>query len=338
MLGTQPSWWTAGADGRADGPFASPACWVEELITAGFELQGVSPDGPEPFHVANVILAKRASDHPPPKCFCLVGKNGTEQPPSALAAALSRELNARGFTVSRCSMDSRPPAEHDIVVLWDVEEEMPFFGDTTAARLEHLKTLLQCMRHGEGLVWVTRRLHVRSCNPQWGLVSGFARTMRGEMSVDFATCETNEFVPLEALRGEGREHVQGLGPVVDVLCSFHGRVRGEKRSMGPDFEYVIADGVVRVNRIMPFRLKDNILAKDATDEAFLTLSRPGRLESLHWTAMPPPTLPQGDEVEIEIHATGLNFRVRAADSQRLRQNRVNGVTNSLYRTFLLPWA
>jgi len=44
-------------------------------------------------------------------------------------------------------------------------------------------------------------------------------------------------------------------------------------------------------------------------EAPLAISKTGQLGSLCWSARRP-TTPQGDEIEVEVHATGLNFMVR----------------------------
>jgi len=89
--------------------------------------------------------------------------------------------------------------------------------------------------------------------------------------------------------------------------------------MGPDFAYAISGGVTRVNRFFPFSLDEELQSSELSQEALLRMCRPGRLDSMHWTAHPA-TDPRGDEVEIVVYAAGLNYRVSLLITKKLSIN------------------
>ena len=60
--------------------------------------------------------------------------------------------------------------------------------------------------------------------------------------------------------------------------------------------------------LFPFSLEDELQVEKAFDQAVLKIERPGRLDSIQWVGQPA-VAPQGNEVEIEVHVTGANFRV-----------------------------
>jgi len=63
-----------------------------------------------------------------------------------------------------------------------------------------------------------------------------------------------------------------------------------------------------VGRLYPFALADELLVEDSTDRFVLGISKRGRLGNLGWARQPAPQTLEGDDVEIETHAVGLNFR------------------------------
>jgi hypothetical protein len=76
---------------------------------------------------------------------------------------------------------------------------------------------------------------------------------------------------------------------------------------GPDLEYAIHNGQRLVHRIYPFSLDQETLMSGTSDEAVITQSNPGRLNTLIWSTRPPSLL-QDDEIEVEVHVSGLDFR------------------------------
>ncbi|RYP11915.1 hypothetical protein DL765_007558 [Monosporascus sp. GIB2] len=185
--------------------------------------------------------------------------------------ALEKTLKGQGFEVSYCKIDQVPTEAQDVIAL--VDETNPFFESIDTGSFESLKKFIQRIgSSGSGVLWVTRPSQTQCSDPRYAPVMGLARTVRSEMGIDFATCEADDL-----------ESEAGLRAVTDVFCRFHER----DRDGSPDFEYAIAGGVTR--------------------EFALRIGRPARLDSLYWAPRPARAL-KANEVEIEVHVVGLNFR------------------------------
>ncbi|KAF5025548.1 hypothetical protein F66182_2356 [Fusarium sp. NRRL 66182] len=286
VLGTLPGWWSGVEESRADEPFLSAGRWEEELKAAGFEgLDGQVQDAPEPHSLNNIMVAKPQRKVTQSKLVTILHDAASEKTSNPLV----RELEARGYTISYSTLAENPPSGQDIISLLD--EERPFFEDMDATKFEQLRNYINQLGSA-GLLWLTKSSSTQHCHdPRYAQAIGFARTMRSEEGVDFATCETDDLDSSQA--------------IVDVFDRFN--ARQDDGVLGPDLEYAICDGVIRVNRFFPFDLEDEARVSDPSDEAVLKIAKPGRIDSLYWgaTSHPPP---QGDEVELEVHAVGLNFR------------------------------
>jgi hypothetical protein len=149
-----------------------------------------------------------------------------------------------------------------------------------------------------GLLWVLRSCHIGCSDPRYAQSIGAARTIRSEMLLDVATCEVDDIG-------------SSLDRIVDVFVQFQARANDE--SLKPDFEYAIVDGKVYVGRIYPFLLEDEITSssnhpENHQDQVQLDMAKPGRLTSLQWLSCESERL-SNDDVEVQIYAAGLNFRV-----------------------------
>ncbi|KAK2816785.1 putative PKS/NRPS-like protein biosynthetic cluster [Arthroderma sp. PD_2] len=287
VLGTLPSWWCYGNDGRADGPFMSPKRWQQELEAAGFaDVDHVSSES-EP-GVNFSIIAKPQRLRMPVKRITLLCESKESQP-----GFIIQELEARGYEICRCSLGDIPPQDQDVLALLDGER--PFCENMDARRFTELKVFISNLSGSSGILWVTRLSNIGCQDPRYAQVIGLARTLRSEMAIDFATCETDDV-----------ESQTGANAVADVLHKFHGREEGA--ILGPDYEYAIYNGETLVNRIFPFSLDQELLISDPSEEAILSITQPGRLDTLHWSSQATVT-PKEDEVEVEVYAAGLNFRV-----------------------------
>ncbi|KAI1820897.1 hypothetical protein F4861DRAFT_545132 [Xylaria intraflava] len=289
LLGSLPSWWCGAEDGRLDEPYVTLDRWKKELTAAGFQgHRGSIPDSSISSVLGTVIIARPSQDVACPKSVTvLCTPYDTEE-----AACLTNALEARGYRATYCSMTDIPPAGQDVIAL--VDSKKPFFNNMDEASFEQLKTFLVALDPSAGLLWVTHSSQVHCPDPRYAPIIGLARTLRSEMDLDFATCETDD------LRSSS-----GFEAVVDVFCRF--RERDTDAVPGPDFEYAITDGVTRVSRIFPLSPEDEFKAAEQSDRSILEIERPGRLNSLHWSAQPIAEL-RRDEVQLEVHATGLNFR------------------------------
>ncbi|KAF4434567.1 polyketide synthase [Fusarium acutatum] len=205
---------------------------------------------------------------------------------------LARELEAQGYAVDRCFLDQTPPLGQDIMAVLD--EQGPFIESINADGFAQLKKFINNVQNPNGLLWVTRQSSVECQDPRFAHTIGFTRTLRNETSTDIAVCEVDNITSPE-----------NLTTLVRVLAQF--KTRSQDGVLGPDLEYVISKGEVLVNRIFPAALDKDLEDKMSESEAYITMTQPGRMESLVWASQPA-TDPRDNEIEVEVYASGLNFR------------------------------
>ncbi|KAI0868539.1 hypothetical protein GGS24DRAFT_207312 [Hypoxylon argillaceum] len=289
VLGILPSWWCGAEDGRVDEPYVSRGRWEKELSAVGFQgLGGVLPESSTQPHLGSFMVAQPRLEAVPAKTVTLLC--GSVKSPSV--AQLTKALKSEGYEVNTCSIADTPPAGQDVISLLDVES--PFFHNLNSTSFEQLKKFLIGLDQSAGIFWVTHPSQTHCPDPRYGQVIGFSRTMRSELSIDFATCESDDL-----------KSPAGFQSVASVFTQFH--ERDSDSIPGPNFEYDIKDGTVRVSRFFPFSLEKELEASQSSEEAILTIGQPGRLDTFHWSTQPAATV-QGKDVLIEVHSAGLNFR------------------------------
>lgn len=286
VLGTLLNWWSHADDlDRAEEPFLSQEKWQDALNAAGFA-HVIQVEQQSSHSTNNVFVAKSATEIFPAKRITLLHDGNSCEPHLFID-----ELTNRGYTIDRCSLRQAPPAGQDVLSFLD--EEQPFFENWDAVRMSELKSFLGHLDQAS-LVWVTRPSSIVCTNPKYAQVIGLMRTLRNEMNIDIAILEMEKVMS-----------PQGATLLADFLGNFSSR--HDDGILGPDYEYAIHNSQTLVNRIFPFFLSDELLVSEETDEAVMTQSQPGRLDSLTWATKPGEIL-RDDDVEVEVYASGLNFR------------------------------
>lgn len=288
VFGVLPWWWCGAADSRVEQPYVDAQRWTEELLAAGFSEPAIVPGSGKTLQENSVIIATPTPESKDTsKAVTLLG------PSDATSSALTELLTSRGYTVQQIPSTEVPPPNQDVIALLDITS--PFFENITEPEFELFKSLLSGMGSA-GLFWVTRPSQIASLNPLYAQVVGAARTIRSEMAVDFATCEIDN---IDA----------SLSQLADVFERF--RLRDNERTewLTPDFEYSIQEGVVHIGRYYPFSLPKALLTAVEEEPIVLDTKKPGLLTALTWSRRVAGVL-EGDDVEVNVHAGGLNFRVR----------------------------
>ncbi|KAJ5973964.1 polyketide synthase [Penicillium waksmanii] len=287
VWGTLPGWWYGEPDGRPDEPYVDAERWVRELKAAGFRTpDAVVHDSAEPNQLNTMIVARpTAMKEVPKKRVTLLTLAESDS-----VSPMLQVLESRGYTIHHCELQDMPlPTGQDVIALLD--DEGPFFENMDDQRFELFKNLVQNLKEC-GILWVTGLSQIQCHDPKFGQINGIARTIRCEMVVDFATCEV--------------DHVaSSLDNIIEVFEKFQSRQ--EDRILEPEFEYAIVKNIVHVGRLNPFSVQDELLTSALTDKITLCTSKPGRLDALHWARQETGSL-NGDNVEIETYAAGLNFR------------------------------
>ena len=183
----------------------------------------------------------------------------------------------------------------------------PFLSDIREEKLGRLKSL---MTHTRGLLWVTSG--ARSHHPAASMVTGFARTIRKEMSV--VQIVTLDF-DVEDSRTDGE--------VVEIIIRvFKASFSSNGSNAATDFEFTVIGGLVNLPRIFPNQEKDRYVEREtrpAVPEAQpfkqegrclkLKLGQAGLLNSIHFIDDNTQHRPlDEDAVEIDVRVTGMNFK------------------------------
>ena len=226
-------------------------------------------------------MIAKAGDRPSPAKSVTLLTRGNNSP---VQQTIERQLVDAGYHIDFCTLDQVPPAKQDIISLLDAAE--PFFENISAERFELFKQFIDSLDRS-GLLWPTKTTH-----PRYAQILGIARTLRSEMSLEFATLETVDFAPRA---------------VLEVFQEFQGRETDDDRKT--DYEFAVRNGVIHISRFQPHSVHQQLL-ETPLDSGLkcLEIGRPGKLQTLQWTQHEAGG-PADDEVEIEMKAVGMNFKV-----------------------------
>ncbi|KAI2465872.1 fatty acid synthase S-acetyltransferase [Annulohypoxylon bovei var. microspora] len=286
IFGVSPNWWYGSADNRSNEPYFDVKRWESELLTAGFNgIDGTVLDSDEPHQLMATVVARpsKLTDVTPKRVTVLCGEDesGTNE--------IVDRLEKNGYEITKCKINDSPPPGQDVVSLLDIAG--PYFEGLDSSRFESFRQFLRNLQDA-GLLWITPLCQLGCEDPRYAQVLGLARTMRSEMLIDFATCEVDNFS-------------SAADKIVQVLAKF--QRREDDDVLKPDFEYAIREDTIQVGRLYPFTLKGELLVSESSDEAVLDVGTPGRLNTLRWIRQPRQEI-GSNEVELEVHSAGLNFR------------------------------
>ena len=299
IMGVLPGWWLGVNDGRVNEPYVSPERWDEELRQAGFGgLHSVTYDSPPPNQLLAFMTARPTLEIARMRATTIL-YNDTSL---GIAEELKAQMTYDGYQVSLCSFFNKEvPLDSDLISVVDIP--MPFFeniGSPSYEDFHRLMSQLSDSERGTGILWLTRSSQLSCPDPRWAQIIGAARTIRGEMEVDIATCELDE------------PCLQAWPMVSRIFEKFQQRRDGD--SLLPDYEYAISNGVVYIPRAMPVIVSEELARTNPGGHDSKEIARDlridsyGRLSTLAWTPRSHQNL-QGGEVVVETKAVGMNFRV-----------------------------
>lgn len=286
-------WWLGGEDNRPDQPIVSVERWEHELLEAGFS--GIDAvifdDDDESYHLNGVIISSAIEPTVSAKSVVLL--YNTEK--HSFALDLASQLEREGYSICwrklTDQVDLVETADWDIISTIDLEG--PYLDEVSEKAYNILISYISSMR--SGILWLTRSSQMECDDPRYGLITGFARCIRTELSLDFATME------LQVLDSKS------VSSVAAVFQKF--RERSSSANFDPEAEYVLHSDVIHVARYRPVSVVNELEEVLRDDEPkHLKIGQFGQLSSLAW-AQKKSTKVKPGEVEVEIHYVGLNFRV-----------------------------
>ncbi|KAF1981618.1 hypothetical protein K402DRAFT_425261 [Aulographum hederae CBS 113979] len=310
-FGTLPGWWLSKEEMRPWGPLLEVEKWDNVLKNNGFtgvdlELKDYVADET---HAQSVMVATAKDTVTPertnPETLIVVPTSGQAD---ALLAPLQEALGKIGVkNTSVCAqkdLEGKDLKETIVVMLNELYE--PILTEPSEPQFLIIRHLLTTAL---GLVWVQKNT---TKNPEVALIWGLIRTIRWERDLDdhnLITLEINDPAQSTELTVEH---------IVKVFNYQFLTANDQK-----DAEYCSRGGMIETDRLIHADYVDNFIAslstkpsaqtklfgEDPSRALKLATDQPGILSALKF--IDDPMYPQpmkDDDVEIEIKASGLNFR------------------------------
>ncbi|KAI9721418.1 MAG: Type I Iterative PKS [Chrysothrix sp. TS-e1954] len=306
MFAVLPGWWLSSEPERSKGPTSSVDKWDQMLRNQGFSGVDLSmqdyPDSPE--QCGSLMVSTATSTEKAIKTGVAIVCNET---PQGLCIDTLQSLleKATGMEVLVGSLNNIP-IDGKICIFLD-ELIRPFLSNMTPNEFSNVQRLTS---EASGILWAVWGALEHTRTPDANMVVGFARTIRYERSLKFATLVLDQS-PM-------RSSTNAANTVFEAFESAF----ISNTSQMPDMEYVEEHGHICIPRI----LNDpqmNRLVHNQTEESepelqpmlqksrplTLTIGVPGSLDTLHFIDDDTSSIPlQDDCLEIEVKASGLNFK------------------------------
>jgi hypothetical protein len=219
----------------------------------------------------------------------LLSRSGTSQPQ---IQEVTEMLEKRGYSIDQRIWGQEIVPGQDVLALMDLET--PYLKNLKAEEYTKIQSFIRIL-NGSGVLWVTGAAQVNCIDPNYGLIVGFARTIRTEQSVDFATLELEAF------------DTSGWNAVGAVLPEFQARLVPNDET-DPIMEWSLADGLVNISRFHWTSLNQELaITEESAFVRKLNVGKRGFLNTLYWREHAPGK-PTGNHLRIRTHTAGLNFK------------------------------
>ncbi|GAM42968.1 hypothetical protein TCE0_044f17402 [Talaromyces pinophilus] len=306
VFGLLPGWWPATKDGRSMSPVVDEARWNTLLRVSGFSgaEMCLRDYADQESHLMSIICATAEG---------LCGEenaSGSEvtvvmEPESSLqqdlAASILWELSTHGFqktrtvTLSDAVQVGAISPNSVLVTLFDTGEKA-LLSRLDTENFPLLKNLLLSARN---ILWVSNG-GGRTPDPSHGMIDGFAKV--------FNTEQPHSKLTTLALEGIGTETPKEstASTVVSVLIQVLGSANPNELE-----DYRMLEGDLYISRIQNDTAISQVLSGKKTETKTLEAARPFAVELQDSSLLIRQdkcigTVLQADEVEIEVHAIGLN--------------------------------
>lgn len=322
-FGQLPGWWLSTEESRPWGPLLSNEGWRDVLQQIGFQenVLPLSDSASVDLHAQSLVIAtkteagaaKQIDEEDALNTVFIVARTSEELEVAAQLAESVRavERNSRRVTV----VPFADLAQHklkNVCCIAVLELFTPFLASSISP--DEFELLRQLVTTAGGLLWLTRDPYE---NPEMALVNGLMRTLRWERDLD-----GSDLVTLSLPSSS----VQDITSHITTVYKHHFVSTINTISADRHAEYLVSASkpdLIQTNRLTAAPPVNDFIAQrttilppqpqalgaDPSRSLMLNTSAPGRLDRLHfvdWPAYEEP-LPE-DQIEVEIKATGLNFR------------------------------
>lgn len=326
-FGQLPGWWLSTEDFRPWGPLLDNEGWARVLQENGFRANVLAlSDTPEAdLHAQSLIIATAPEAEQPPavdedaedkisRVFVIARTAAPEQ--LQLAEQIAQSFRALEGGLQDVSVVAFADVSQHKLKRTCCVATLELFAPLLAAGMaaDEFETLRQLITTAGGFLWLTGDPHE---NPDMALVTGLVRTLRWERDLDGADLVT---LGLPTPTSEAA----AAAVVAHVATVYKHHFVAKCPPADRHAEYLVsADGVLQTNRLVAAKPVNDFIAQrttvlapqpqalgaDPSRSLMLSTSAPGRLDRLHFVDWPAYAEPlPADQIEVEIKATGLNFR------------------------------
>lgn len=311
-MGLLPGWWLSSEEYRQWGPCISESQWNKVFLQNGFTGVDLSFRDYEAdsCHELSILITTKSDEQQIPKTFLntlIVSEqalNSQQEFCSQLQTNLSAS-RALKCSILDISQTAAFPGDPGGIAIFTDEVYKPVLYNLDESRFSQLK---QYLTKCGTVIWLTRTTSDGSSPPFFGMVDGLARVLRAEnATVKFVT------IAFDVSSNDFKYRAETVVRIVQQTL--------QASLEGYEPAYEERDGLLQVCRVrMADTTSDKIhirsLPKISQEILWaespplrLTIGTPGILDTLHYVEDIGYAEPLGlDEVEIEVHAVGLNFK------------------------------
>ena len=196
------------------------------LIESGFVFDAGNHGSSE----SRKLIAQLKKPLKHPKKVTLVNRDDRHP----LVNAIQTSLQEVGIGCDRCAFQGSAPQGQDMILIVDFGE--PYLYNITEARFRHFANRLSNFKGS--MIWVTPTTQISCSNPNSAMILGMTRTLRAELRKDITVVEIDD---------EAATLLSSSKALVKIYQSLNGRTKA--RTIDPDYEYAIVDGVIKIPRV-----------------------------------------------------------------------------------------
>ncbi|KAJ5703226.1 hypothetical protein N7488_010774 [Penicillium malachiteum] len=310
IFGLIEGWWNGVNDGRPWTPTLASSEWDTLLQQTGFEgVQVEFPDHVQPeCHTCSIIVATAVEPRVSTSSFCFISDpTSTIQERMRLESTKALQLRHGEAEMIHHSLETSTSISdlERYTLIFLVEAERPLLSDISESAFYQIQHLVsQC----KSILWVTPGGGAGPKSAEYGLVDGWARTLRIEKT-SRRVCT----LALDLANGIQNHHSDYIASVIN-----HSLLAKFQPTYEPDF--VEIEGQLNVSRIVPASEMTEELNRASQPYEFasrpineltsveLVARSPGILSSLLWAESQDSLIPlSANEVVIENKAASIGF-------------------------------